>query len=109
MHNEPLMVRVGQRLRAARIAAGLTVREAAAQLGLRDHSQLVRYENGLTQPPLDRLAHIAAVYRLSLAALLAQHDAAMPLVAAVDGAEATQLQRIQELLDACLAKREVSD
>ena len=98
MGDEPVMVRVGQRLRAARIAAGLTVREAAMQLGL-DHSQLVRYENGLSQPPLDRLAHIARRYRLSLAALVVQHDAAMPLVSTVDNAEAAQLRQIQEALD----------
>jgi DNA-binding XRE family transcriptional regulator len=52
-----LAVRVGGRLREARLQSGLTVREVADRLGLK-HAIIVKYENGTIAPshdcPLDR-------------------------------------------------------
>lgn len=84
---EPIDVRVARRLRSARLAAGFTVREAAAQSGVPDHSMIVRYENGDARPPLDRLALLAHVYGLTVAALLVADDALMPLIAALEQAD----------------------
>jgi transcriptional regulator with XRE-family HTH domain len=77
---EAIDVRVARRLRDARVAAGLTVREAATQAGV-DHSQIVKYENGTHRPPLDRLDMLARAYGLTLAALLAENDALVPIIA----------------------------
>jgi transcriptional regulator with XRE-family HTH domain len=85
--HEAVDVRVARRLRAYRLAAGLTVREVAMHLGMRDHSILVRYENGSARPSLDRLAQLAQLYGLTLAALLANDDALVPLIAALERAE----------------------
>ncbi len=83
---EPVDVRVARRLRTARLNARLTVREAAEQAGFDDHSPIVRYENGTTRPPLERLEALAGVYGLTLAALLAETDAAMPLIVELERA-----------------------
>jgi transcriptional regulator with XRE-family HTH domain len=84
---EPIAVRVARRLRMARIAAGLTVREAATRLGTDDHSLIVRYENGAVRPPLDRLHALAQAYGLTVSALLATDDALVPLIAALERAD----------------------
>lgn len=97
---EPLGARVGRRLRQARIAAGLTVREAAQQAGLPDHSLLVRYEQSAARPPLERLQALAATYSLTLAALLAERDDVVPLIALIEQADPATLQ----LLLAALAQ-----
>jgi hypothetical protein len=46
--------------------------------------ELYRYENGTVAPPLDRLPDLARTYGTTLAAQLAEHDAAMPVIAAID-------------------------
>ncbi len=99
MEGESLAQRLGRRLRAARFAAGLTVREAAAQAGLPGHPQLVRYENGTAQPPLDRLAALATVYGTTPAALLAVRDDAAPVIAVLDQADAAVIARLLRALE----------
>ena len=79
-------VRVARRLREARVAAGMTVREAATRTGL-DHSQIVKYENGTHRPPLNRLDMLADAYGLTLAALLAENDALVPIIADLERAQ----------------------
>ena len=86
------------RLRAARQAANLTVREAASRLGV-DHSMIVRYENGQSLPPLDRLMVLAELYDVTPAALLARNAAAVSLIAAIDRAEEDAIVRLAALLD----------
>jgi transcriptional regulator with XRE-family HTH domain len=98
MSSESLAARLGRRLRAARFDAGLTVREAAAAAGLPSHTQLVRYENGTAQPPLDRLAVLAETYGTTPAALLAAHDDAVGIVAALDRADAALIERLLRAL-----------
>lgn len=98
MNSESLAARLGRRLRAARFAAGLTVREAAAAAGLPSHTQLVRYENGTAQPPLDRLASLAETYGTTPSALLAAHDEAVGIVAALDRADAAVIERLLRAL-----------
>lgn len=92
MARESLDTLVARRLRAARIAAGLTVREAAA--GMPDHSVLVRYENSAARPPLDRLHALATAYGTTLAALLAERDEVAPLIAAIERADTQTLSRL---------------
>jgi transcriptional regulator with XRE-family HTH domain len=75
--------RVARRLRAARGQALLTVREVEQATGIR-HSLIVKYENGDVTPPLNRLAQLARVYGLTLAALLAEQDDAMQAIVRIE-------------------------
>jgi len=93
-----LLQQLGPRLREARQGANLTVREVGERLGV-DHSMIVRYENGETLPPLDRLIALAEISHLTPAALLARHTAAVPLIAAIDQAEAGAIARLSQVLD----------
>ena len=93
-----LLDQLGPRLRDARQAANLTVRDVGERLGV-DHSMIVRYENGASLPPLDRLIALAEIYGLTPSALLARHAAAVPIIAAIDQAEVSQIARLKALLD----------
>ena len=95
---DALLQQLGPRLRDARQTANLTVREVGERLGV-DHSMIVRYENGESLPPLDRLIALADVYGLTPAALLARHAAAVSVIAAIDQAEAGAIARLGALLD----------
>ena len=95
---DTLLKQLGPRLREARQAANLTVRDAGERLGV-DHSMIVRYENGESLPPLDRLIALANLYGLTPAALLARHAVAIPVIAAIDQAEADAIVRLAALLD----------
>jgi transcriptional regulator with XRE-family HTH domain len=96
---EALDALVARRLREARIAAGLTVREAAAAADIPDHSLLVRYENNGARPPLERLHALAAAYQTTLAALLTERDEAVRLIAAIEQADAPTLSRLLAALN----------
>src|SRR5205809_212622 len=93
-----LLQQLGPRLRDARQTANLTVREVGERLGV-DHSMVVRYENGESLPPLDRMIALADLYRLTPAALLARYAAAIPIIIAIDQAEASAIARLGALLD----------
>jgi HTH-type transcriptional regulator, cell division transcriptional repressor len=86
--------RVGGRLRRAREAAGLTLRELAAQVGLRDHTVILKYERGVTAPTITRLYALAQALRVTPAALLAAHDEAVALIAAVDTADQERREQL---------------
>src|SRR5215467_11659843 len=77
---DTIAARVGARLREARLQAGLTVREVADRIGLK-HAIIVKYENGAIVPSIARLQTLARLYGLTAAALLAEHDDAVPLFA----------------------------
>jgi len=94
MDDEPLEARVGRRLREARLTAGLTVREAAEAAGIPHHSLLVRYENSAARPPLERLGALAGAYGTTVAALLAERDEVVPLIAQIERADVAVLQRL---------------
>ena len=96
---ELLSTRLARRLREARVQAGLTVREAANAAGVSNHTLIVKYESGAVAPPLDRLHDLARAYGTTPAALLAEHDAAMPVIAAIDQADAAQLGRLAGVLE----------
>lgn len=98
MPDELLSARVARRLRDARIAAGLTVREAAARAGLLSHTLIVKYESGAVAPPLDRLRALALAYGVTPAALLAEHDAAVAVIAQLERASAAQLAQLARML-----------
>ncbi len=97
MNTERLGARVARRLREARIQAGMTVREAAAKLGI-SHTLIVKYENELVAPPFERLQSLAAIYHTSAAALLAARDEAMPLLALLDQASGEEIAQFIELM-----------
>ncbi|MBX0329828.1 helix-turn-helix domain-containing protein [Oscillochloris sp. ZM17-4] len=90
---------LGRRLFQARVAARLTVREVAQAIGI-DHSMIVRYENAQSIPPLNRLIALADLYRNTPAALLASTDAAAPLIAAIDQADARTLALLAQAMSA---------
>ena len=96
---ELLSARLARRLREARVQAGLTVREAAVQAGLSNHTLIVKYENGTVAPPIDRLHDLARTYGTTPAALLAEHDAAIPVIAAIDQADSAQLAHLAVALE----------
>lgn len=92
-------VRVGRRLREAREEAGLSLRELAQRVGLRDHTVLIKYERGETSPSSARLRSLAQALACSAAALLADRDDAVSIIDAVDQADAARLAQIQFVLD----------
>lgn len=95
---ERMATKVARRLRAARIKAGMTVREVAAALDI-SHTLIVKYENGTIAPSFDRLDALARIYGLTPAALMVEHDAAVPIVAAIDEASAERLEHLTQMLD----------
>ncbi|MEN9936546.1 MAG: Helix-turn-helix domain [Chloroflexota bacterium] len=98
---------LGRRLADARLGAGLTMREAGRRAGF-DWTMIVRYEGGQSMPPPERLAALAAVYGTTPAALLAQYDGVMPVLAAIDraGPYAAAILPIVEQLLASLPRQE---
>lgn len=96
---ETLSVRLARRLRDARVQAGLTVREAASQAGVSTHTLIVKYEKGTIAPPFDRLDDLARLYGTTPAALLAEHDEAMPVIAAIDLADSIQLTHLAAAIE----------
>ena len=95
---ERMAAKVARRLRAARIKAGMTVREVAAALDI-SHTLIVKYENGTIAPSFDRLDALARIYGLTPAALMVEQDTAVPIVAAIDEASAAQLVHLTQMLD----------
>ena len=64
---------MGERLRQARLAAGLTLDSLAAKLHRPITKQaLSKYENGLSLPPLGRIEEIAAVLNVPVSAFLSE-------------------------------------
>ena len=63
MAGEPLIEHIGQALRDARKASGLTLREAAARSSGRFRpTSIARYERGERSISLVRFCHLAKVY-----------------------------------------------
>jgi transcriptional regulator with XRE-family HTH domain len=85
---------IGSRLRHAREAAGLTLRELAAQVGLRDHTVILKYERGKTAPTITRLHALAQALGVTPAALLAAHDESVALIAAIDTADQERREQL---------------
>jgi transcriptional regulator with XRE-family HTH domain len=94
---ESIGVRVGARLREARLQRNLTVREVAERIGVK-HAVIGKYENGAITPSLERLQALAHLYGLTAAALLAKHDAAQPLFAMLDQADVDQVEHVVQAL-----------
>jgi transcriptional regulator with XRE-family HTH domain len=94
---ETMAARVARRLREARLKARMTVREAAACLDI-SHTLIVKYENGVVAPSFDRLDALARIYGLTSAALLADQDETIPVLAAIDQASAAQLAQLAHVL-----------
>ena len=88
---------MARRLRDARVRAGMTVREAAAKLAI-SHTLIVKYENGVVAPSFERLQSLAAIYHTSAAALLAERDEAIPLLALLDQANEEEIAQFTQLM-----------
>ena len=86
--------RIGSRLRRAREAAGLTLRELAAQVGLRDHTVILKYERGKTAPTITRLHALAQALGVTPSALLATHDESVALITAIDMADQERREQL---------------
>lgn len=98
MSAESLGARVARRLRDARVRAGMTVREAAGALAI-SHTLIVKYENGVVAPSFERLGSLAALYRTSPAALMAERDEAMPLLTLLDQATDEEIAQLMRQMD----------
>jgi transcriptional regulator with XRE-family HTH domain len=70
------------------------LRELAAQVGLRDHTVLLKYERGKTAPTITRLRALAQALGVTPAALLAAHDEAVTLIAAIDTADQERREQL---------------
>jgi transcriptional regulator with XRE-family HTH domain len=92
-------IRIGKRLRDAREEAGLSLRELAQRVGLRDHTVLIKYERGETPPNSARLLSLAQALGCSAAALLAGRDETMALIAAVDQADDLLVAQLEFMLE----------
>jgi transcriptional regulator with XRE-family HTH domain len=98
LDQERMATKVARRLRAARIKTGMTVREVAASLDI-NHTLIVKYENGTVAPSFDRLDALARIYGLTPAALLADQDETISVLAAIDQASAAQLAQLTRVLN----------
>ncbi len=73
---------LGQRLRQARLAAGLSLEDLAGRLEQPLTKQaLSKYERGLSQPPPSRIADLAAALHVRTSSLLAESDVEIEWVA----------------------------
>ena len=97
IRTDVLLQQLGPRLRDARQTANLTVREVGERLGV-DHSMIVGYGMASRCHHLMVIA-LADLYGLTPAALLARHAAAIPIITAIDQAEAGAIARLGALLD----------
>jgi transcriptional regulator with XRE-family HTH domain len=95
--------RIGARLREAREAAGLSLREVAQAIGLRDHAVIIKYEQGRTIPSSARLVSLATAIGVSPAALLAVQETAIPLITVIDQADDIQLAQIAFMVGSLVA------
>ena len=94
---------IGRRLRQLREQEGLTLRDLAQRLGFPHHTILLKYERGETAPSTARLVSLARALNSSPAALLARDDHAMPIIAAVDRADAIELAQLAFVLETLAA------
>lgn len=90
---------IGRRLRQLREQEGLTLRDLAQRLGFPHHTILLKYERGETAPSTARLVSLARALNSSPAALLARDDQAIPIIAAVDRADAVELAQLAFILE----------
>ena len=90
---------IGRRLRRLREQEGLTLRELAQRLGFPHHTILLKYERGETAPSTARLVSLARALNSSPAALLARDDQAIPIITAVDRADAVELAQLAFILE----------
>jgi transcriptional regulator with XRE-family HTH domain len=90
---------VGRRLRQIREQEGLTLRDLAQRLGFPYHTILLKYERGETAPSTARLVSLARALNCSPSALLARDDQAMPIITAVDHADAVELAQLAFVME----------
>ena len=77
------------------------MREVGDRIGLK-HAIIVKYENGSVVPSIERLRVLARLYGFTTAALLAEHDRAMPLFTLLDRASADEIEHLVQVLQEVL-------
>lgn len=93
---------LGQRVRAARHAAGQTQEELGARLGL-SRASVTNLEAGRQRVPVHTLAQAAATLQLNIAALIPPLDTtagSSPALANLRGAPEEHLQLVRRLMQA---------
>ena len=110
MGHSRVALALGARLRAARLASGLTQQQLAERAEM-DPAEICRYEKGARTPRLDTLVHLAGALGLPASAIVcgeeqveAEQEIAA-IVAALRGRPPQELRRVRELVDLILAAR----
>lgn len=78
----PLRARIGQNIRAARDAAGLTQGELALALKLRESQTVSNWERGVSRPSDENLVALGRVLGHDESWFYAEHDESEPKAAA---------------------------
>ena len=106
--NPPLMdAQLGQRLRAARTAAQLTIRQLAARLGW-PYTTLANYEEGRRPLRTAQLVAIAAALGRSPAAFLVDLPEAAAVIERIDG-DLDRCLQVAFILDSLDSEAEAAD
>jgi transcriptional regulator with XRE-family HTH domain len=63
-------MKLNEKLKKARIDAGLSIRQAAETLGYKTHSVITKWESGERIPKLESLKKLADAYKVPLQDLL---------------------------------------
>jgi transcriptional regulator with XRE-family HTH domain len=69
-----LAVKVGERIRALRIARGMKQEALALEVGYSSRGTIAQFENGLALPSIDKAVAIAEFFRIPLDALVKEED-----------------------------------
>jgi transcriptional regulator with XRE-family HTH domain len=98
---------IGQRLRTARTAAQLTLRQLAARLGWR-YTTLANYEEGRRPLRVAQLVAVAAALGRSPAALLVDLSEAAAIIERIDG-DLERCVQVAFILDSLDSEAEAAD
>lgn len=89
--------RFSARLRAARLAAGLSQRELGRRMGLSEDvvsSRVTRYERGTSEPDFQTASLMARELDVPLAYLVADSDVLADIILAADALSATEQKKL---------------
>jgi len=111
-----LRAAVGARIKALRKAKEWTMRELALKIDVR-HTHLAKYEAGVHAPPLEKLAHLADLFAVTLDYLVAGRQPddqpitslhLMERFRALEHAPADDQNTVVNVIDAVIAKNRMA-
>lgn len=109
MQPKPPATLFGRRLRAARLAAGMTQADLGRVLGLDDQNtgapRVSRYETGKHEPDQATLQKIAKALNLPVAYFHATSDPLAKIILLVGRLPAKEQERISQLVEQWIAKK----